>query len=153
MSILTFFDNQRRRWFDHIGDYSTDYFAGAWAALLQAETIFRHTPLYNSHLEAQTLRGELNTAKLEVQKLRKQLEKAEPHYVTARSILRETNRVSQYDRRRDALSRRTMVRMEEVAGLEEFEPEVRLRYLQQIIQSHMALHQQENPDVRPQQAE
>lgn len=150
MSILTFFATQRRRWFDHIGDYSADYFAGAWTALLQAETLFMRTTLHNSHLEAQTLQRELNAAKLEILKLRKQLENTEPQQIAARYALKETKRISHYDRRHAALTRRALERMQVVADNEEFEPEVRLRYLQQVIQTHLALQRQENPDVRPQ---
>ena len=149
MSILTFFADQRRRWFDRLGDYTPQYFAGAWAALLQAETAFRHMPLYNSHLETQKLQRELNLTKLELLKLRKEVASTEPQRIAARLLLKEANRVSQYDRRHAALTRRALERMQDVAHREEFEPEVRLRYLQQVIETHLALQRQENPDVRP----
>ena len=152
MSILTFFAHQRRRWFDKRDDYSAEYFAGAWTALLQAEALFMHLPLHNAHLEAQTLRGELNAAKLELQKLRKQVENTEPQRIAARFVLKEASRVSQYDRRRAGLLRRTLERMHKVAGRAEYEPEVRLRYMQQVIETHLAMEREENPDVRPQVA-
>lgn len=150
MSILTFFAQQRRRWFNNRDNYSAEYFAGAWTALLQAEALFMHLPLHNAHLEAQTLLRELNAAKLELQKLRQQVENTEPQRIAARFVLKEASRVSQYDRRQAALTRRALERLQDVAGREEFEPEVRLRYLQQVIQTHLALQRQENPDVRPQ---
>jgi hypothetical protein len=148
MSILTFFATQRRCWFNRMGSYSAEYFAGAWAALLQAETVFKRTPLYNAHLETHTLQRELTLTKLEVQKLRRQLDNTEPQRIAARNMLKEANRVSQYDRRRAGLLRRTLERIHIVAGREEFEPEVRLRYLQQVIQTHVALERAENPDVK-----
>ncbi|MDQ2771957.1 MAG: hypothetical protein M3Y54_15825 [Bacteroidota bacterium] len=150
MSLLTFFSNQRRRWFDNIGDYSPEYFAGAWAALLHAETVFMRTPLHNFHLENQALQRELNSANLKLERQRQQLESTEPQRIAASHQLKEANRISQHDRRRAALTRRALERMQAVADNEEFEPEVRLCYLQQLIQSHLALQREANPDGQPQ---
>ena len=154
MSLLSFFANQRRHWFDQLADYPADYFAGAWAALLQAEVAFKSTPLLNAHLETQTalqrLRdadGQLHKARTQLEQARKQLGQAEPYIQTAQQGQKDANRAAQHDQRQVALTRRALVRMSAVAGRDEFDPEVRLRYLQDMISTHLALLREENPDV------
>lgn len=156
MSLLSFFANQRRRWFDQLAEYPADYFAGAWAALLQAEVAFRNTPLLNAHCETQKVqfelteaRGHLYQANKKVEQARKQLKAAEPYLLAAKKAQKTANRVSQHDRRQVGLTRKALMRMDAVAGRGEFEPEVRLRYLQTMINSHLALLREENPDVQP----
>ena len=156
MSLLSFFANQRRRWFDQLADYTPEYFAGAWAALLQAEVAFRGTPLYNGHVQA--LRGEealrsteaqLYKVRTQLAQARAQLQKADPFILAAKRGEKDANRVAQKTRRQVALTQRALERMKAVAGADEFEPEVRLRYLQNMITSHIALLRDENPDGPP----
>ena len=154
MSLLTFFADQRRRWFDHLTDYSTDYFAGAWAALLQAEVAFRNMPLYNGHRETHKVQLELlkthdllYQANRQAELARNQVLLAEPHLHAAKKARKDANRAAQHDRRQVSLTRKALVRMNAVAGSDEFEPEVRLRYLQHMITTHLTLLRDENPDV------
>jgi hypothetical protein len=156
MSILSFFAHQRRRWFDRLTDYPADYFAGAWAALLQAETAFLKTPLANGHLEAHRVRQELEAAQNDLHETRKKLEqareqlrKADPFILAAKRGEKDANRAAQQVRRQVALIRKALQRMQGVAGNDEFEPEVRLRYLENMLQSHLALLRDENLGERP----
>ncbi|MBF9220640.1 hypothetical protein [Hymenobacter ruricola] len=154
MSLLSFFADQRRRWFNQLADYSAEYFAGAWAALQQAETAFMSTPLGNAHLEAQAARlkvqdteHRLSNAQKQIEQLRQQLASATPHILAARQGEKDANRAAQHDRRQVALTRRALLRLNDVAARDEFEPEVRLAYIQNLICSHLALLRDENPDV------
>ena len=149
MSLLSFFANQRRRWFDQRADYPADYFAGAWAALLRAEADFLSTPIHNARLEAQLAQSALKAKEQELVQAREQVNAALPQLVEAKRVAKEANRTAQQVRRQVALTRRALLRMSDVASADGFEPEVRMRYLQTMICTHLALLRDESPDAPP----
>ncbi len=150
LSLFSFFANQRRHWFDNTRHYPKEYVAGGWAALLQAETAFNKGPLYNAHLETLEVKKELEEVRYKFTLAREKWEKEEAQRLSAKQLLKEAHSLSQHDKRHAARVRRVLERMAEVAGLTEYEPEVRMRYIQELIKQSLENEQAENRENQPQ---
>jgi hypothetical protein len=148
LDLFSFFADQRRQWYDRTGQYPAEYVTGGWTALLQAEVVFKRGPLYNAHLETQQARRALEDASYQLLLARKRIQLLEEQHAAAtvalKEVKKESNRRSENHKRRAARTRRALQRVQDVAGLDEFEPEVRLRYIQELLGQHLALEQDEN---------
>ncbi|MDB5271534.1 MAG: hypothetical protein JWP58_4574 [Hymenobacter sp.] len=145
LSLTTFFAEQRRRWYDTTRSYPKEYVAGGWAALLQAETVFNKGPLYNAHLETLEAKKELDEVRYKFSRANEKWEKAETQRFAAQLVLKEAKRISQDDQRRAARTRRALERIAEVTDLDEYAPEVRLRYIQELVRQHLDAERKPSP--------
>ncbi|GAB3583409.1 hypothetical protein [Hymenobacter daeguensis] len=153
LNLSTFFAEQRRRWYDTTKLYPKEYVAGGWAALLQAETVFNKGPLYNAQLETVEVKRELEDLRYKFKLAREQWEKEASQRISAKLLLSEAHRISQDDRRRAARTRRALERIATVTALDEYEPEVRLRYIQELVRQHLAPAPAPEQDESPQEPE
>ena len=152
LSLFTFFADQRRRWYDATRQYPKEYVAGGWAALQQAETVFNKGPLLNAHLETLEVKKELEDVTNKYRLAREKWEKEEGQRLTAKQLVKDANVISQNDKRRAARTRRALERIAKVTNLDEYAPEVRLRYIQELVKLHLDSERAENreePEANP----
>ena len=151
LDLFTFFNGQRRTWYDRTRQYPAEYVAGGWAALLQAEIVFQRGPLFNASIQTREVRVVLDETAYRLTQAHKQiLQLKEEHaaaFAAVRATKKGTNVQVEHHKHQAARTRRLLERMKDVAGLDEYEPEVRLRYLQELISTHQASLRAANPDV------
>ena len=146
LNLFSFFAEQRRHWYDSTRTYPKDYVAGGWAALLHTEMVFNKGPLYNAHLETLEVKKELEAVSYKFTLAREKWGKEETHRIAAQTFLKEAHRISQADQRRAAHTRRTLERIAKVTDLDEYAPEVRLRYIQELVRQQLhAAEPEESP--------
>lgn len=138
LNLSTFFAEQRRRWYDTTKLYPKEYVAGGWAALLQAETVFNKGPLYNATLETWEVKKDLEEVRYKFRLAREKWEKEETERSSAKQLLKEAHRLAQDEKRRAARTRRALERIAHVTNLDEYDPEIRLRYIQELVRLHLA---------------
>ena len=138
MSLLTFFSEQRRAWFNQTKDWPLEHVDGGLSALLKAEVAFMTQPMYNVHLQLVKTQQELADVTHKSTQFRKLHELRLAQHATAAQEQKDQTLAYKQLEKRAGHARRTLKRLAEVAALDDFEPEVRLRYLQELMKQFFA---------------
>jgi len=150
MSLLTFFAEQRRRWFNQTKDWPPAHVDGGISALLKAEVAFMALPMYNAHQQAWNVQRELDEVTYKYTQARQLYELRATQLAAAVQERKEQTKAYKKLEKRTGQARRTLSRLAEVADLADFEPEVRLRYMQELLKQYFLQGQaQEAEDEKP----
>ncbi len=152
MSLLTFFSEQRRAWCNQTKDWPAEHVGGGLAALSKAEVTFMAKPLYNVHLQLVKAQQELEEISYKSDQYRKLHELRLAQLATATQAHKDHRLAYKQLEKRAGHARRTLERLAKVAALDEFEPEVRLRYLQELLKQFFAqapAEETEDEDAAP----
>lgn len=141
MSLLTFFAEQRRYWFHQTKQWPAQYVDGGLSALLKAEVVFTRLPLYNGQFQLIKVQRELDDVTYKYAQFRKQHEQRITNHAAAVQQHKEQIKAYKQLEKRVGQARRTLKHIAEVAGREDFEPEVLLRYMQELMKQYFALVQ------------
>ena len=141
MSLLTFFSEQRRYWFNQTKEWPLEHVDGGLAARLKAEVAFMTQPMYNVHLQLVKVQQELESLTYKASQARKDHEMRITHH--AEAVVKHKAQIEAYKllEKRAGKARQTLKQLQKVADLDEFEPEVRLRYMQQLMKQYFDLTQ------------
>jgi hypothetical protein len=148
VSLLLFFANQRRRWFDQTQELPAEFIDGGWAALLQAEVAFQATPLVNAQLQLHQVQQELDELKTTHRLACKQHEQRAEQLATSIQCQRGNSKAYKLLENRTGRARRRLTQLAEVAAQTDFDPEVRLRYMQELLKQYFLTERDLNPDVK-----
>ncbi|MGI4875376.1 MAG: hypothetical protein ACRYFX_29840 [Janthinobacterium lividum] len=141
MSLLSFFAQQRRQWFEQASNQPADYQAGGLAALTLAEADFRTLPLYNAQQQATDTQHEMEEVSYQLSRARQRIQHLEAKLAATEKQAADAPR---WHQRRAYKARQTLRKIADAANHSAMRPDTKLQRIQELAAGFLAnLREQE----------